>query len=200
MRTKDESKEIRIRQKAIEIIVQSGLEKLNMKDLALACGISASTIYVYYKNRDDLIRKLSLWLRTDLLKYSIKNLTPEMSFADGLLLQWNNRFQYFTRYPQNMLANEQLRYTLHYQQVTAEVNTAFSEAGLKNFMMNARKNGELAEMPFELYWAIAFAPLYLLIEFQVSGKSYSTTSFKITPNLIKQAVSMITMALKHKNL
>ena len=85
MRVRDEAKEITIRQKAIEIIVRHGLGALNMKDLAIASGISASTIYVYFKNKEDLILKLCQWLRIEILANSIKGLTADMSLADGLL-------------------------------------------------------------------------------------------------------------------
>lgn len=47
------------------------------------------------------------------------------------------------------------------------------------FMENAVKRGELAEMPFELYWAIGFTPLYALIEFHVTSGSYANDRFGI---------------------
>lgn len=196
MRIKDVSKEILIRQKAIEIIVKFGLARLNMKDLALACDISASTIYVYYMNKSDLIYQLSLWLRTDILQYSLKGLTPEMTFTKGLLLQWNNRFQYFIKCPQNILANEQLRYTNQYQQASIKIDEKVNKTVLKGFLAQAIKNGELAKIPTELYWSIAFSPLYKLIEFQVTSEKSVSKPFKITPSMIKKTVNRISLSLK----
>jgi len=194
MRIRDELKEIAIRQKAIEIIVREGLDGLNMKDLALACGISASTIYVYYKNKEDLIFQLCLSLRIDILKSSIKGLTADMPFKDGLLLQWKNRFRYFMDHPLNIQASEQLRYTPQHQKATEPLIEAV-KPDLGPFIDNAVKNGELAEMPFELYWAIGFAPLHLLIEFHIANSSYANDQFSISDELIEEAVTRIAKAL-----
>ncbi len=194
MRVRDEAKEITIRQKAIEIIVRHGLGALNMKDLAIASGISASTIYVYFKNKEDLILKLCQWLRIEILANSIKGLTADMSLADGLLLQWNNRYRYFINHPLNFEASEQLRYSPLYYKTTPKVIEAIGPK-LDPFIKKCRKRGELAEMPFELYWAIAFAPLYQLMEFHISNRSYANAKFRITPALIKKAVGRIVKSL-----
>lgn len=194
MRVRDESKEIAIRQKAIELIVKEGLDGLNMKDLAMACGISASTIYVYYKNKEDLIFQLCLWLRIDILKNSIKGLTADMSFKEGLMLQWKNRFKYFMEHPVNIQASEQLRYTPQHQKATEPLIEAV-RPDLGPFIENAVKREELAEMPFELYWAIGFAPLHLLIEFHIANSSYANAKFSITNELIDEAVTRIVKAL-----
>ena len=60
MRTRDEVKEGAIRQKALEMAVKEGFDGLSMQKLAKAAGVSPATIYIYFKDRDDLI--LQLWL------------------------------------------------------------------------------------------------------------------------------------------
>jgi AcrR family transcriptional regulator len=60
MRTRDENKESAIRQKAIEMIVKKGFDGLSMQKLAKAADVSPATIYIYYKDRDDLI--VQLWM------------------------------------------------------------------------------------------------------------------------------------------
>ena len=118
-----------------------------------------------------------------------------MCLVDGLLLQWNNRYRYFIDNPLNIEASEQLRYSPLYYKTTTKVIEAVGPQ-LGAFIDNCKRRGELAEMPFELYWAIAFAPLYQLIEFHISNKSYANAKFSITPALIKKAVAMIVKSLK----
>ena len=61
MRTRDENKELTIREKALEMAVKDGFDGLSMQKLARAAGVSPATIYIYFKDRDDLI--LQLWLQ-----------------------------------------------------------------------------------------------------------------------------------------
>ncbi|MBA4056563.1 MAG: TetR/AcrR family transcriptional regulator, partial [Marivirga sp.] len=58
MRTRDELKEQKIREKAIEMIVNEGFDGLSMQKLAKAANVSPATIYLYFKNREDLLNQL----------------------------------------------------------------------------------------------------------------------------------------------
>src|SRR5690349_2216849 len=58
MRPRDEGKENAIRKKAMELIVHTGFDGLSMHKLAKVAGVSVATIYIYYKDREDLILSL----------------------------------------------------------------------------------------------------------------------------------------------
>lgn len=195
MRLRDETKEILIRQKAVKLIVSQGIDGFNMKDLANACNISVSTIYVYFKNKEDLIFQLILQLRKEQLSQSIRGLREDMPFLEGLRLQWQNRFEYFLAHPLDVQAVERLKYTPQFRQTTKHLIDAITP-DMGRFMENAVKSGQLAEMPFEMYWAIGFAPLYALLEFHAAGGSYGNDKFSIGPGLLEEAVQRIAIALK----
>ena len=56
MRTRDTDKEKLVIEKAIEQIVQDGFQGFSMNKLAKACNISVATLYIYYQDKDDLIK------------------------------------------------------------------------------------------------------------------------------------------------
>ena len=58
MRSRDSVKVDLVKQKAIELLVRSGVEGFSVNKLAKACGISVATLYIYYRDKDDLIRKV----------------------------------------------------------------------------------------------------------------------------------------------
>ena len=58
MRVRDPGKEHAIRERALDMIVAHGFDGLSMQKLAKAAGVSPATIYIYFKNRDDLIVSL----------------------------------------------------------------------------------------------------------------------------------------------
>ena len=55
MRTRNIDKQELVKKKAIEMLVDIGFEGFSMNKLAQACDISVATLYIYYKDKDDLI-------------------------------------------------------------------------------------------------------------------------------------------------
>ena len=195
MRTRDINKETIIRQKAIEMIVKEGLDGFSMQKLAKAAGVSPATLYIYYKDRDDLITQLATDVSHRLMETSLKGLHPKMSFADGMAIQWKNRLEFYMKYPIDVEFIEQIRYTPVYDSIKKVIRKNFGDV-LGKFMHNAINRGEVTPLPFEVYWCIAFAPLYQLIKFHTQGETPATDSFTITDEIVDQTLQLILKALK----
>jgi AcrR family transcriptional regulator len=195
MRTRDIQKETTIRDQAVDMIVRHGLDGFSMQKLAKAAGVSPATLYIYYKDRDDLILQISLDITNRLMETSLQGFHPKMSFADGLKSQWHNRLEFFLKNPMDMEFIEQIRYTPIYEKVQENMVKNFGEI-MGKFVHNAVNNGELAPLPFEVYWSVAFAPLYQLIKFHTQGRSYKNTRFVLTDEIMEQTFELVLKALK----
>jgi len=195
MRPRDENKELLIRQKAIEMVVENGLGGFSVNKLAKAAGVSPATIYIYYKDKDDLITKLCVDVAGKMMDYSFKDFSPEMDFAVGLKIQWQNRMKYFISYPTEMEFIEIMRYSRYYEEVSKTLTTTFGFI-LGPFMENSIQKKQLIPLPFEVYWSIAFAPLYQLIKYHYQGKSYVNSSFELNEELMGQTLGLVLKALK----
>ena len=195
MRTRDVNKENLIQEKAIEMIVKQGLDGFSMQKLARAANVSPATLYIYYKDRDDLITQLATSVSNRLMETSLKGMHPKMSFADGLELQWKNRMEFFFKYPLDVEFIEQIRYMPTYDSVRETIRKNFGDV-LGKFVHNAINRGELQPLPFEVYWSVAFAPLYQLIKFHAQGNSPANASFRITDDMVKQTLQLVIKALK----
>jgi AcrR family transcriptional regulator len=194
MRIKDTVKEDNIRQKAIEMIVREGLQGFGINKLAKAADISPATIYIYFKDKEDLIKTICLDAGRAMIEYSLKDFDADMSFEEGLRIQWKNRMAYFLKHPIDMEFLEMIRYTEYYQQVSQMMSKDFG-AVMAKFMYNAIERNQLVKLPFEVYWAMAFAPLYQLIKFHTQGKSYMNITFKLTDEAMNQALTLVLKAL-----
>lgn len=179
MRNRNTDKEQLVKQKAIECIVKDGLEGFSMNKLAKACGISVATLYIYYKDKDDLILKIALEQGDKMGDAMIAGLDPEMSFAEGLRIQWENRYRQMIENPWLSQFFDQIRSSTYHEKFNEMFMIKFKTI-LGRFMNNAIERGEINEMPFEVYWAIAFAPLYALIRFHLEGQSMGGKSFAMT--------------------
>lgn len=195
MRTRDINKENAIQEQAIEMIVKQGLDGFSMQKLAKAANVSPATLYIYYKDRDDLISQIAIKISHRLMETSLKGIHPKMSFADGLELQWKNRMEFYFSYPMDVEFIEQIRYTPTYDSVKDSIRQNFGDV-LGKFVHNAINRGELQPLPFEVYWAIAFAPLYQLIKFHTQGSSPANSCFRISDEIVSQTLKLVLKALK----
>ena len=195
MRPRDENKELLIRQKAIEIIVNNGIDGFSINKLAKAADVSPATIYIYYKDKDDLITRLCIDVANKMLEYSLADFSPEMDFAVGLKVQWKNRMDYFIKFPTEMEFIEIMRYTQYYNEASKALTVNFGTV-LGPFMENSIKKKQVVSLPFEVYWSIAYAPLYQLMKYHHQGSSHVNNTFELNEELSMQTLELVLKALK----
>jgi len=194
MRTRNIDKENLVKQKSIELIVKEGLEGFSMNKLAKACKISVNTLYIYYKDRDDLITKIACEEGKFVSDTMSSVFDANAGFEEGLRAQWKVRYKYFIDKPLLNSFFDQLQSSTYQQRFTAAIN------GYKDmvscFMQNAVDRGEIDNLPLEVYWAIAFAPLYTLITFHHKGQSPAGKPFKMNEKLLWKTFDLVVKALK----
>jgi len=194
MRHKDENKEAAIREKAIEMIVNEGFDGLSMKKLANAANISASTIYIYFKSREDLLNQLYIAIEDKFEQDALKNFHPEMNFEEGLWLQWKNRYKNILSDPTAFLFYEQFRNSPLIRQKKKEDNV-FRKT-MASFVKNAVAKKEIAELPDEVFWAIAYGAFYILVKFHLDQSTMAGKSFSMSESKMKLTFSRIIKSLK----
>jgi TetR/AcrR family transcriptional repressor of multidrug resistance operon len=197
MRTRDENKERAIRQKAIEMIVEKGFDGLSMQKLAKAAGVSPATIYIYYKDREDLIIRLWAGEMQEMQESTLKGFDPSMSFEEGLKVQWLNRAKFCIDNPARIHFMEQIKYSPYNDVCLKAMDPRFLKA-MGEFVHNAIKRKELVKLPLEVYWSVAFAPLYQLVRLHMSGRGMGGGSekFVLDEKTINQTLKLVLKALK----
>lgn len=197
MRQRDENKILTITEKAIEMIANDGLENFGINKLARAAGISPATIYIYYKDKEDLLSQLSVEVGRKISNAALKGLEPDMSFEEGLWLQWQNRAKYAMTNKRNISCGDQLQHSNYRDLFTQSISSEMKKkAG--PFFKNAIANGEINPMPIEIYWSVAFSPLYSLVRWHKDGYSLDGKSFTLTPKIMREAFELVIKALKNK--
>jgi TetR/AcrR family transcriptional repressor of multidrug resistance operon len=195
MRTRNTDKVQLVKQKAIELIVKNGLEGFSMNKLARACNVSVATLYIYYKDRDDLIIKVAVEEGRLMGDALIKDFDPELPFEQGLRKQWENRYNYMIANPIMGLFFDQLRSSSYQQEFLSSFLKGF-QVVVGKFMHNVIERGEIEAIPFEVYWSVAFAPLYNLIRFEREGQSMGGKPFKMTNEILWKTFDLVVKALK----
>lgn len=196
MRTRDEIKEQTLREKALEMIVSHGFDGLSMQKLAKSAGISPATIYIYYKDRDDLIVQLWIGEMERMMTISLDGFDPSMHFEEGLKIQWMNRAKFYMENPLSAHFMEQIKYSPYYDKCVAKADKRFTSA-MREFVGNAIKRKELVKLPVEVYWSIAFSPLYSLVRLHMSGRGIGGyDKFELDEKTINQTLKLVLKALQ----
>ena len=195
MRARDTDKVQLVKQKAIELLVKDGFEGFSMNKLAKACSVSVATLYIYYKDRDDLILNIAEEEGRIMGKAMLMDFNPDASLEDGLRKQWENRYQYMIEKPFMTPFFDQLRSSSYQEKFLAVFLNDF-KVMMGKFMHNIIERNEIEPMPFEVYWSIAFAPLYNLIRFDTEGQSVGGRHFKLTDEVLWKTFDLVVKALK----
>lgn len=194
MRPRDENKLQAIKQKAVEMIAREGLEGFSVNKLAKAAGVSPATIYIYFKDKEDLITSVSVEEGEKMSKATLKDFDPEMSFADGLWIQWRNRADYMLNNHVSEAFWEQVKNSVYRDEMVSKVTENFRQS-MGEFMKNALARKQVNAMPLEVYWSVAFAPLYNLIRFHNEGRSLAGQRFVFSHKMMKQTFDLVLKAL-----
>ena len=194
MRARDEHKEKSIREKALKMIVKEGIEGFSMQKLAKAANVSPATIYIYFKDKEDLILQLCKEAGEKMAEITLKNFDPSMSFAEGLKIQWISRAKYCLKYPEQVHFIEQIRHSPLQDKLTNIMSEKFKNT-MDLFVTNAIQRKELVKVPLEVYWSVAFAPLYNLVKFHMSGKSIGGNKFVLSDKIMKDTFELVLKAL-----
>lgn len=195
MRPRDENKETAIRDKALEMAVKDGFDGLSMQKLARSAGVSPATIYIYFKDRDDLILQLFLQEMKRMSDATLEGFDPLMHFDEGLKVQWLNRARFCIQYPVSMHFLEQIKYSPYHEAFMKKVDTTFQKT-MGEFVHNAINRKEIVKVPLEIYWSLAFAPLYQLVKMHMSGRGLRGEKFVLDDKITNQTLRLVLKALK----
>ncbi|MGI4737385.1 MAG: TetR/AcrR family transcriptional regulator [Janthinobacterium lividum] len=195
MRTRDTEKEALVKQHAVELLALSGFEGFSMNKLAKRCAMSVATLYIYYRDKDDLIVQIGREQVHAMRQAEIVHLDPNTSFAQGLRTQWHNRYSYLMANPLLVPFFEQLRSSSYQAQVYTGLRDAAADV-LQQFRHQAVARGELAPLAPVVYWALAFAPLQALLRAHHEGKGAGNQPFVLTEALVWQAFELVLKALQ----
>lgn len=176
--------------------VKDGFDGFSMQKLAKAAGVSPATIYIYWKDKDDLLLNLYADVSAKMIDTTLKGFNPESSFQDGLRTQWINRARWCLDHPVEAAFLDQVRYSPLHDRAQAQAGTRFSDS-MKIFIKGAIARKEIVKVPVEIYWSVAFAPLYQLIKFHQHGKGLPGTGpFSLDEKTMNLTLGLVLKALK----
>lgn len=194
MRTRDSNKEEIVKQKAIALLVEKGIEGFSMNRLAKESSISVATLYIYYSNKDDLIKKIGIEIGKNFFDEMAKDFSPSMSFKEGLYKQWENRIRFAQSKPLEVSCWELLTHSSYGEYILEESLLDFKII-MGSFFRNSVEKKELIPISKEIFWSVAYGPLYSLLRFERDGKNFGGGPFKLNKKTIDDTFELVLKAL-----
>ncbi|WP_026713111.1 TetR/AcrR family transcriptional regulator [Flavobacterium daejeonense] len=195
MRTRDTNKEEIVKLNAIRLLVEKGIEGFSMNRLAKESKISVATLYIYYSDKEELIKKIGIEIGKRFFDEMAKDFSPAMSFKEGLYKQWENRSRHTQENPLDVSCWEVLTHSSYAEEILEESLQNFKII-MGQFFKNAVERKELIPtISKEVFWSVAYGPLYSLLRFERDGKNFGGEPFKLNKEITNEAFELVLKAL-----
>ena len=94
MRTKDDEKVAALFEATVKLVNEIGFASSSVSKIAKEAGVSPATIYVYYKNKEDLLVSTYIEIKLNLSKTLLSGFNDKLPIRDILRNVWFNMFRF----------------------------------------------------------------------------------------------------------
>lgn len=139
MRTKDETKRLAIVENTLDIVFEKGFAGIKMAGLAKDVGISPSTLYVYYKSKEELIISVFKELIKNKTVQSEKDIAKDLPFKLKLKTLWLYWVNVSINQSKEMSYINQIKQSPYYDLVPNDVKDIGYSVGFELFDLGKRE-------------------------------------------------------------
>lgn len=107
MRYKDEAKQNAIIGATVKLVNQVGFAASSVSKIAKEADVSPATIYIYYKNKEDLLVSTYVDIKQRLSEAILKDFDASQPIRDILKTSWFNAFNFISNNPGDYQYTEQ---------------------------------------------------------------------------------------------
>ena len=188
MRPKDQTKYNAIINSSLKLVKELGFTNISIAKIAKQANISPATIYIHFKNREDLFTKLYTKVRTDMSNGALQGINEKMDIEQTFKSIWTNAFLYNLEHPDYLIYREK------FEQTPMMENIKRQDFELYNYVNNLFLRGIneqiIKDIPLPLLTSFAFIPIITLLNFHFAGlinmdENHITEACEIAWNTIK---------------
>lgn len=188
MRTQLRSKEKAVLEATLHLVNNRGFHASSMAKIAQTAGISPGTIYLYFKNKQDMLDRLYIFIKSEMCQSAFQHHQIDGAVVSEFKTIWYGIADYKLQHIEEamFLSNCDISPV-----VTAESKqTALTHLRpLMDLCLRGQAEGILRPVPLELIYAFSIHPLSLLIAERVQN------NLPITSALIDKAFEMAWKAI-----
>jgi DNA-binding transcriptional regulator YbjK len=90
LKHRDDNKIQQVFTATLKLVVQTGVAGITMRQIATEARMATGTLYIYFKDKDELVNQLYASCRASSVNAYFKGYDDVMPFKDGFKIIWNN--------------------------------------------------------------------------------------------------------------
>ncbi|MDP4174708.1 MAG: TetR/AcrR family transcriptional regulator [Bacteroidota bacterium] len=189
MRSKDEHKQEAIIRATIKLVNEIGFDYSSVAKIAKEANVSPATIYIYYKNKEDLLVSTYIDIKQKMSRAFLKDFDESKPFRDIFECMWLNGFEYVAKNREYFQFAEQFsnspysdlvdhtQLDKHFEPILRVIKKGIEQKVIKN-------------VSFEILSLFVFYPILGLSNPKICG------NFELNRENIKQAFTLAWDAIK----
>lgn len=168
-RLRDEQKVEDIFQATLHLVVREGFGGLKMSVVAKQAGVATGTLYIYFKNKEELVNKLYLHLKQRKTLDILRGYQVDAPFLKSVELLWMNFFQASLKSEQEAVFLEQY-YRSPYLKETVKQQRDVLLAPFYQLLQKGKNEGHIPAIDTELLLAQLVGPIHELVKLHFEGR------------------------------
>lgn len=136
------------------LMAEYGLQGLSMQKIAKEAGISAGTIYLYFQNKEDLLKQLAQHIFDTFQVVLKRNYNPNLSLFEQYETMWNNLWNFLQDNPRIIVNHNQYQSLPHLPELCKMAEK--SKQGVwAQFCKKGIESGEIVNLPTTVLWNLS---------------------------------------------
>ena len=189
MRVKDDIKRNAIIEATVSLVNEIGFAASSVSKIAKRADVSPATIYIYFKNKEDLLVSTYVDIKTCLANAIMADFDADMPIRDVVFQTGKKLYDYITQNPDLFNFTEQFANSPYTDLVDKEkIETPFQP--MYQLIQHGIDQKIIKDVPFELLFAHVYLPIFNLVNPRMHP------NFEVTPEIVDISMDMAWDAIK----
>lgn len=189
MRYKDEAKQGAIIKATVKLVTEIGFVASSVSKIAKEAEVSPATIYIYYKNKEDLLVCTYVDIKKRLSEAVLKDFDESQPIRDILKASWLKTFHFISENPEDFQYTEQFANSPYSSLVDkSDVDKHFDP--IVKVIQKGIQQKIIKDVPLDILLIFVYYPVAILSNPQSSAK------FECDEKCIEVAFNMAWDAIK----
>jgi AcrR family transcriptional regulator len=163
---------------ALELFAENGFNASPTSLIAKRAGVASGTLFVHFKNKEELIRELFKEVSAQLDDLVWDN-SEDLPFRERFLAAFSQVLRFFLVHPKEFRFGEQYHFSPF---CDSECNTPGDNQKVRELLIQAREQKVIKDLPLVVLESIAFGPIVSL------AKEHANRGISVDEEMIKEIV------------
>lgn len=150
------------------LMARDGLQNLSIHKIAKEAGLASGTLYLHFKNKDDLLYRLIYDLYDRFCRYSENRVNQEASVEEQYKQLWQSKWEFLHENPTVAVNLYQYYALLGLQEFIHQISHCADDLW-NQFVMRGKAEGIIAPLPNEILYSLSLNVVTHLAYIQAVG-------------------------------